>query len=187
MCMRCLLSPKNKDFGFNMEKNAVLEKIKYVIWGVVILAFQACVADRLRIFGIAPNIVLCYVMCVSFRNHDSFGFYNALVLGLAADALGGRIFGEYTFFFVLFDLLISKVFYKLFSENFWFEFFGGVVLNIFFSVFFALTAWLFEGNFLFLILKIAFVEILYNSAVFLVFLFLSKKRKQKRRITFRID
>ena len=72
-----------------MGKDFLVSKIKYVISGVVILAFWACLADKLRLFGVAPNIVLCYVMCVSFRNHDSFGFYNALILGLAADALLG--------------------------------------------------------------------------------------------------
>ncbi len=170
-----------------MERNFWVEKIKYVIIGVVILAFQVCFADKLRLFGVAPNIALCYVMCVSFRNHDSFGFYNALILGLATDALGGRIFGEFTFFFVLFDLLIAKVFYKLFSENFWFEFFSGVILSFLFSMIFAIIVWLFEGNFIFLTLKIALVEALYNSFVFLIFLYASKKRKKKRRIAFRVD
>ena len=169
-----------------MGKDFLIDKIKYVFMGVVILALHACFADKLRLFGVAPNIVLCYVMCVSFRNHDSFGFYNALILGLASDALCGRIFGEYTFFFILFDLLIAKVFYKLFAENFWFEFFSGVIMSFIFSVTFALIVWLFDGNFIFLTLKIALVEALYNSFIFLLFLYASKKRKKKRRITFRI-
>ncbi len=170
-----------------MENSIVIERIKYVILGVVVLAFQTGFADSMRIMGVAPNIVLCYVMCVSFRNHNSFGFYNALLTGLALDAIGGRIFGEYTFFFVLFDLIIEKVFYKLFAENFWFEFFSGVILNIFFSGMFALIVWLFDGNFLYITMKIALIEAIYNSAVFLVLLFIFKKRKKKRRITFRID
>ncbi len=170
-----------------MENSYLSEKIKYVFLGVVILAFGACFADKMRIFGVAPNIALCYVMCVSFRNHDSFGFYNALILGLATDALGGRVFGEFTFFFVLFDLIIARVFYKLFAENFWFEFFSGVILSFLYSTIFAVIVWLFDGNFIFIALKIALVEALYNSFVFLIFLYLFKKRKKKRRIAFRVD
>lgn len=170
-----------------MEKEIIIKRIKYILIGVLVLIFQAEFANNLRIFGVAPNFVLCYVMCMSFHSTDSFGFYNALIMGLCADALGGRIFGEYTFFFVLFDFLIGRVFYKLFSENFIFEFLGGAIFNFVFSFSFALIYWLFGGRFWFLLTEMVLAEVIYNSAVFMVFLWISRKTKKKRHITFRIN
>ena len=81
-----------------MESSNILKVIKYILTGLFVLLLQAVFADGMRISGIAPNIVLCYVMCVSFKNSDSStGFYNALILGIIMDALGSRGFGEYTF------------------------------------------------------------------------------------------
>lgn len=169
-----------------MESNDIAVKIKYVFVGVILLLIQTVCGNKMRIFGVAPNLVLCYVLTSSYRSKSTFGFYNALVFGLVLDSISGRIFGAYTIFFVLFDMIVENVFYKYFSENFVLEFFGGSALLFAFSFFYAVTVWLFNGNFMFLFFRICIVETVINSVLFFFFLLISKRKKKKRRSAFRV-
>lgn len=161
-------------------------KIKYVLTGILLILVQVGFGDNMRLFGVAPNLILCYVLTASFKIRSSFGFYNALCFGILLDSFSGRIFGAYTIFFVIFDILIEKLFYRHFSEHFFFEFLSGASLCFVFSLFYAITVWLFEGDFIFLFFRICIVETIINSIVFLFFLLISKRKKKRRRSAFRV-
>ena len=169
-----------------MQNDSFRLNIKYVLIGVLLLFVQIGFGNSMRLFGIAPNLVLCYVLTASFSQKGNFGFYNALCFGILLDAFSGRIFGAYTIFFVIFDILIEKLFYKYFSEHFVFEFLSGSFLCFMFSFFYAVTEWLFEGNFIFLFFRVCIVETVINSILFLFFLIIAKRKKKRRRSAFRV-
>lgn len=169
-----------------MQDNDFLTKIKYGTIGAFLFLLQVVFCNKMRILGVAPNFVLCYTLVASYRNKGAFGFYNALFFGILLDAVSGRIFGAYTIFFVLFDVVVEKVFYKYFSENLFLEFLSGCALLFLFSFFYAVTVWLFNGSFMFLFFGICLVETLINSILFFFFLLVSKRKKKKRRSAFRV-
>ena len=169
-----------------MDREKIILFIKRAALFILVFVLQTVLSDRLRIFGVSPNFALCYLLVVAFKNYPSYGFYLALILGLTVDAVSGRIFGAYTFLFVLTEEIIKNFYTKLFSENFFFECLGGLFFNLVFSVLYALGEWIFYGSFIHIFLRIALVECVYNQIVFMIFLFISKKVKKKRRSMFRI-
>lgn len=169
-----------------MRDYDISTKIKYSLIGAVLLLVQIVFGNKMRLFGIAPNIILCYALTSSYRNSGSFGFYNALVFGIFLDGISGRIFGANTVFFVVFDIIVEKLFYKYFSENLLLEFLSGSALLFVYSFFYAVTVWLFNGNFIFLFFRICIVETVVNSILFFFFLVISKRKKKKRRSAFRV-
>lgn len=161
-------------------------KIKYAFCGIALFLIQVVFGNKMRIFGIAPNLVLCYTLTVSYRGKEAYGFYNALIFGILLDGVSGRIFGAYTVFFLLFDIIVEKLFYKYFSENLLLEFLSGSALLFVFSFFYSVAVWLFNGNFVFLFFGICVVETLVNSILFFFFLVISKRKKKRRRSAFRV-
>lgn len=169
-----------------MENEGIWVYIKRAFIFILIFIMQTVLADRVRLWGIAPNFALAYVLVISFKNYPHYGFYTALIMGLMTDAVSGRVFGSYTFLFVLAEEVIRIYYTKFFSENFFFEFLGGLVFNFFFSLLFAIGEWLFIGNFIRIVFNIAVPEFIYNQIIFTVFLLMAQKKKKKHRSMFRV-
>lgn len=169
-----------------MESGKIILVLKRVLLITLIFVSQTVFADKMRIMGVSPNLTLAFILVVAFKNYPSYGLYASLTLGFLTDAVSGRIFGGYTFLFVLIEELIKNYYTKLFTESFLFEFFGGLAFNFLFSLLYGLGEWFFYSSFAHIFLKIALIECLYNQVVFTFFLFVSKKIKKKRRSIFRI-
>ena len=169
-----------------MESDKIILFLKRALIVALVFVMQTVLADKMRILGISPNFSLALVLVIAFKNYPSYGLYAALILGVLTDAVSGRIFGSYTFLFVLISELIMNYYTKLFTESFLFECLGGLVFNFLFSMLYGIGEWLFYSSFTHIFFKIAFFECLYNQIIFMIFLFISKKFKKKRRSIFRI-
>lgn len=170
-----------------MESDKIVLFFKRTLMIILIFLMQTVFADKVRMFGVSPNFALAYILVVSFKNHENYGFYAALILGLLTDSVSGRVFGSYTAVFLIIEETIKYGYKKLFAENFFFECMGGLFFNFVFSFLFATVEWLFNGKFAATFLGVGLLELIYNQIVFMLFLFISKKfGKKKRRSMFRI-
>jgi len=162
------------------SKEALLV-IKRILLCLLVLVTQYVFADKLRIFGVAPNIVFAFVIAIAFINDFSFNMYGAIILGLSLDALSGRIFGIYMLTFAVLNFLVTEFYHSAFSENFVIETLYGFIAMLLYSFLFAFFTSLFKGNFFNMITKIAVIECIYNFVIFEVFLVIQKKSRKKKK------
>ena len=143
-------------------------------------------ADRWRIFGVAPNFVLCFVLVLSFLKKPHYSFYSAFILGFLMDSMSGRFFGTYTALLAMTALGIRELYHSAFSENFVIEAIYGLAACFLYSLCYAFFTSLFEGEFLVLFTRTALVEFLYNFVIFLLMLLIQKKNLKKHRSVFHL-
>ena len=160
---------------------AVLKRIALCLF---VLVVQYVFADKLRIFGVAPNIVFAFVIAIAFINDFSFNIYGAILLGLGLDALSGRILGIYMLTFVVLNFLVTEFYHSAFSENFLIETLYGLIAMAVYSFLFAFFTSLFKGDFFTMLTKTAIIECLYNFVIFETFLIIQKKFKKKKKNIF---
>ncbi len=65
----------------------------YVIWGIILTVLQPTLARGIEIWGIAPNLFLCFVIIISFFRGKSEGAVVGAIFGLLYDLLVGRMIG----------------------------------------------------------------------------------------------
>lgn len=169
-----------------MESEKVILFIKRAVILVLVFVMQVVLADKIRFLGVSPNFALAYILVISLKNYKSYSLVAAVISGILLDAVSGRIFGAYTFLFVLVCGLVKYIYLKMFSENFLFESLGGLFFNFIFSLIYGLGEWLFYGKFTSIFTQIVLFECLYNQIIFMVFLLISKKTRKKHRSIFRI-
>jgi rod shape-determining protein MreD len=167
-----------------MERDRYVLNIKRSILSAFIFILQFMLADHLRIFGVAPNIAFSFVLAVALLNDFPYMINNALFLGIALDAVSGRIFGAYTFMFVFIAFAISELYHSAFSENFVIESLYALIATLLYSVLFAFLHSFFRGSFFILLSKITIIEWIYNFAIFIVFRCIQGMFKRKRKSIF---
>ena len=164
-----------------METKDILFILKRVLLCLLMLTVQYVFSDKLRFFGVAPNILFAFVIAIAFINDFSFNIYAAVILGAALDALSGRIFGIYTLTFVGLNFVVLEFYHSAFSENFIVETIYGFIAMLVYSLLFAFFTSFFKGNFFEMLTKTAIIECIYNFIIFEIFLIIQKKlRKQKK-------
>jgi len=165
-----------------MDTKGIWFIAKRVFLCLIVLIVQYVFADKLRIFGVAPNILFSFIIALAFINDFSYNMYAAVLLGVALDGLSGRIFGVYTLIFVALNFLVLEFYHSAFSENFIVETIYGFVTMFAYSLLFAFFTSFFKGDFITMLTKTAIIECLYNFAIFEIFLIIQKKfrRKTKR-------
>jgi rod shape-determining protein MreD len=167
-----------------MERDRYILNIKRIALSLFIFMLQLMFADYFRIFGVAPNIAFSFVLSVALLNDFKYMINNAIFLGLALDAVSGRIFGAYTFMFVIIAFLMSEFYHSAFSENFVIESLYAFIATFLYSVLFAFLNSLFSGSFIILLSKLAIIEWIYNFLIFLLFRFIQGMFKKRRRNIF---
>lgn len=65
----------------------------YAVWLTVITTLQPTLFSALKIFGIAPNIFLLFVIAAAFIRGKTEGAVCGAVFGLVFDLLAGRLIG----------------------------------------------------------------------------------------------
>lgn len=65
----------------------------YVIWAIVFTVFQPTLMRSIEICDIAPNLFLCFVVCISFIKGKTEGAIIGAIFGLLYDLLVGRMIG----------------------------------------------------------------------------------------------
>ena len=117
-----------------MSQPKWLKVTKQCVLAAVIFLLQLIFADRWRIFGVAPNFVLCFVLALSFLRKPHYSFYSAFILGFFMDSMSGRFFGAYTALFAIVAFGIRELYHSAFSENFVIEAIYGLVSCFFHSI-----------------------------------------------------
>ena len=163
-----------------------LKLIKKYLLAAAIFLLQLIFADRIRILGVAPNIVFAFVLALSFHKESGYALWSAIILGFFLDCVSGRFFGIHTTLLVLTVFAIRELYHSSFSENFVLEAIYGLIACLLYSLCYALFTSLFEGNFWVLLYRTALLEFVYNFAIFLLMLFVQKKNHKKHRSVFRI-
>lgn len=73
----------------------------------------------LRLYGAAPNYLLCFVVCLSlFEKSEVVAVVFSGVAGLCSDFFSGGIFGHRTFWAIVVSYLTAAFIYRIFSRNF---------------------------------------------------------------------
>lgn len=67
--------------------------IFYVIWLLLLAVFQPTLARGIELWGIAPNLFLCFVVMAGFFRGKFEGAVCGMVFGLVYDLLIGRMIG----------------------------------------------------------------------------------------------
>ncbi len=160
--------------------------IKQTLLAAVIFLVQLIFADRLRLFGVAPNFVLAFVLAISFLREPHYSFYTALIAGFFLDSVSGRFFGSYTALFALVAFGIRELYHSAFSENFVIEAVYGLITCFLYSLCYAFFTSLFEGEFLILFTRTALIEFIYNFVIFLLMLIIQKRNLKKHRSVFQL-
>ena len=169
-----------------MERANWVKALKHYLLVALIFLLQFIFADKCRLFGVAPNFALSFVLTVSFLKKQNYSFQSALILGILLDGVSGRMFGAFTLLFMAIAFGIREFYHSAFSENFIIEAFYGLVACFIASICSAFFISLYRGEFLALVSRTAWIEFLYNYVIFLVMLFIQKKFTKKRRSVFRI-
>ena len=169
-----------------MTQSGWFQVVKQCLLAAVIFLLQLCFADRLRIFGVAPNFVLAFVLALSFLKAPRYSFCCALILGFCLDSVSGRFFGTYTALFTLVAFGIREFYHSAFSENFVMEAFYGLITCGLYSLCYAFFTSIFEGNFWMLLYRTAFIEFIYNFVIFLLMLLIQKRNLKKNRSVFHL-
>lgn len=169
-----------------MEQANWIHILKRCLLVAAIYLLQFIFADKLRLFGVAPNFAFAFVLTISFLKEQKFSFYAALVLGILLDSVSGRLFGTYTVLFMAVAFCIREFYHSAFSENLVIEAAYGLIVCFVYSLCFAFFISLFRGEFFTLLSRTAWIEFLYNFLLFLAMLIIQKKVKKKHRSVFHL-
>lgn len=169
-----------------LEQAGWIRHLKRGLLVAVIFLLQFIFADKLRVFGVAPNFAFAFVLTVSFLEEQNYSFCAALALGILLDSVSGRLFGTYTVLFMVVALGIREFYHSAFSENFVIEAAYGLIVCFVYSLCYAFFISLYRGEFLTLLSRTAWIEFLYNFLVFLAMLILQKKIRKKHRSVFHL-
>jgi rod shape-determining protein MreD len=152
---------------------------------LVILLLQFVFADKIRIFGVSPNIAFAFIVSLAFVKDFKYNVYAAGLTGFFLDGLSGRVFGVYTLLFVLINFLTFELYHSAFSENLFIETLYGLGASFAYSVIFAFFTSFFEGSFIVLFAQTSLFEFIYNFLIFMVFLIAQKRFGRRRASVFR--
>lgn len=169
-----------------MEQATWVKVCKRCLLVAAVFLLQLVFVDKLRMFGVSPNFAFAFVLAISFLKEQSYSFYAALILGFLLDSVSGRLFGTYTVLYMVVAFCIREFYHSAFSENFVIESIYGLIVCFVYSLCFAFFISLYRGEFLTLLSRTAWIEFLYNYAIFLVMLFIQKKTKKKHRSVFHL-
>ena len=127
----------------------------YIIWGIILTVLQPTLARGIEIWGIAPNLFLCFIIIISFFRGKSEGAIVGAVFGLLYDLLVGRMIGVSSMIFLPLNYLAG-----MFGN----QFFGSGKLMI--CAVTAFIATLFYGIFYYFARKIGWNDTGFITAFF---------------------
>ncbi len=76
----------------------------YILWALLLAVFQPTLARDIAVWGIAPNLFLCFVVAVGLFRGRMEGAVCGTVFGLIYDLLIGRIMGIHALIYLYLGL-----------------------------------------------------------------------------------
>lgn len=96
-------------------------KIKKILLNAVLLLLCCLLqfSGFLRLYGAAPNFLLCFVVCLSVSEQSpAVAVVFSAVAGLLSDFFSGGFFGHRTFWAIVTAYVSVALLYRFFSRNF---------------------------------------------------------------------
>lgn len=157
---------------------AISKDIKYILTALLAFVFEAVLGKYLAIFGIVPNIMLCYfVLASSFEKDFSYVAILGIVFGLAKDVINPHGFFTCLVIYPFSSYITFKLCDSIFSSKRLFVLTDIFVLTIVCELFYFVMHISDMQNIGFLtsLVKIILPSAVYNSVICLVFYPLCKK------------
>lgn len=160
----------------------------HVIAIILLCTIQSTLLQYVKIFGVKPNLVLIYVVCVALLRGYTEGAIIGAFSGLFLDVLGGRSLGLYTLVGMYLGLAVGSINKRIFRENILIVIFFTLIFSIAyeFSVFLlgSFLPSVFDRtvdplNILYALKQIILPEAIYNSIIS-IFIFILVMRSNNR-------
>ncbi len=165
---------RKSGFDFSLiDKNKLLT---VSIVAVSLLLFESSFLEWFKIFGVRPNLAVCFIVLLSFTQKPAVSLSMVLLAGIIKDSFSGFVFGMNTVSFFITMILCLEVKKKLFAQKigiFIFMAFLGIWISFLFFCFYSLIYEL-DCNFT-RFFWVVFVESLYSSLIFFPILKYLKK------------
>lgn len=159
--------------------------IKTLVFTLIFFLNQT-LANSLEILNVAPNFIFSVILCASLIENDTSNIYYSLAFGLLFDFFNGKIMGVHTVLFVLIPFVLSEFYHNYFenmvSVKTLFAFIGCLMYSLLFAIFFGLRG---EG-FLEIFINVSLVELVYNSVITIIAIFIYRKIISLRRTAWRV-
>lgn len=89
----------------------------YFVLFAAVFVLQTTLVQKLAIFGVKPNLIAVCVACVAVMENIYVSAAFGLLMGLAADILGGGVVGFYAILYMWLGFLISIITDRHFVRN----------------------------------------------------------------------
>ena len=136
-----------------MEK--YLKYLKQILIFLLIFLIQSCFITKWRIFGIAPDLILAYIIIMALTYNVAEAAAFAILAGILTDILSSVFFGFNTFIFLYMSVGIYLLGHKYIRGSQWLAFLfviaGSIVYSIVFYIVVCFTGG--AGNFWIYLLK----------------------------------
>ncbi|WP_176718789.1 rod shape-determining protein MreD [Caloranaerobacter ferrireducens] len=148
---------------------------------------QTTIFQHLRAFGILPNTTLIILVCISVLKGKKVGSFTGLIVGFVQDILFFNVIGINALIYFTVGYLIGSINDKIYKDSSFMPF----VLTAFSTVFYHLVYSFFmyfltvNYNYFYLVRKIIFIELIYNSLLSVFIYKLVVKLQKKPSISFR--
>lgn len=87
----------------------------YLLWAVLLAILQPSLARGMELWGIAPNLFLCFVVLIGFFRGTYEGAVCGAVFGLVFDLLVGRMIGVNALIYLYLGLIAGFLSMQFFS------------------------------------------------------------------------
>lgn len=156
---------------------------------LIILNFvlQTTIFQHLRIFGIVPNTTLIILVCIAVLKGKKVGSFIGLITGFVQDILFFNVIGINALIYFIIGYLIGSINDKIYKDSSFMPFVLTAVSTVFYHLVYSFFMYFLTVNYsyLYLIRKIIFVELIYNSLLSIFIYKLVVKFQKKPSISFR--
>lgn len=151
-----------------------MQVVFYLIWLILLSVLQPTLARGIEIFGIAPDLFLCFVILVGFFRGKMEGAYCGVGLGLVYDILIGRMIGVSCLIFLYVGFgagVLSERFFS--SRKRMASMIMAFVATLVYGVVYYIARLIIHGdiNFVSAFFRISLIEAIYNCVVCLLLSF----------------
>ncbi|SHH60847.1 rod shape-determining protein MreD [Caloranaerobacter azorensis DSM 13643] len=134
---------------------------------LIILNFvlQTTIFQHLRVFGILPNTTLIILVCISVLKGKKVGSFIGLIVGFIQDILFFNVIGINAFIYFIIGYLIGSINDKIYKDSSFIPFVLTALSTVFYHLAYSFFMYFLSVNYdyLYLLRKIIFIELIYNS------------------------
>lgn len=154
----------------------------YAICMLAIMTIQSTILDSITIYGVKPNLIIVFIVCVSLISGSIHGGVVGFILGLFQDIISGKIIGIYCLLGMFTGIFTGSVTKRLYRDNILI----GVVFVFISSVLYEELVYLYgtvffnqQVDFVNSFLRVIFPEAIYNICIAIPMYYFALKSNRK--------